>query len=192
MCVIWFLATQISHVLSHFLNRITNAEVRRAAFGNDSEGEVALGAIDRPIWLDQSRPRLPAALAELVTAYSNGMATRSFAKFRRALGQLALAEPAHTASSAVTTYFTWKELVHAAYFDVAEFRKLIMRAVSRADGFAATAKFKADPDYVKTAQWLAELETAPSSATPVDPEHPNAKDAAAVSAVIASTVKAKP
>lgn len=198
MFLIWLFATQISHILSLFLNRITNSEVRRAAFGNDTEGEVALGAVDRPNWLDRSPPRLPSALADLVTAYSNGMATQSFAKFRRALGQLAVAEPAHTASSAVTTYFTWKELVHSAYFDVPEFRKLIMQAVSRSDGFAASPAFKTNPDYAQTAQWLAEIEAAPNMAEPVatadsaDVDKPSVKDAEAVSVVVASTVKAEP
>ena len=192
MFMIQFIATQISHLLSLALNRITNAEVKRAAFGNDTEGEVAVGGLDRPIWLDRSRPRLPSTLSEIVTAYSNGMAIRSLAKFRRTLGQLALAEPTHTANSAVTTYFTWKELVHAAYFDVPEFRKLVMLAVSRTEGFTATAKLEADSDTARIAQWLAELETAPGTTATPEAGAPGVKDAAAVSAAIASTVKAEP
>ena len=48
------LASIVSRVVSDLLNRITNAEVKRAAFGNDTEGEVALGATDRPVWLEPS------------------------------------------------------------------------------------------------------------------------------------------
>lgn len=192
MLLIRVIAMIFSIGASAVLNQLTNSEVRRAAFGNDTEGEVATGAIDRPMWLDRSHPRLPSALAELVSAYSNGIATQSLAKFRQAIGRLASAEPKHTADTAITTYFTWKELVHSAYFDVAEFRKLIAQAVSRAEGFTPSARFKADMDYTKTAQWLAEIEGTLDRTKDIDTSEPGARDAAAVSAVVASTVKAEP
>ena len=53
--------------------------------------------------------------------------------------------------------------MHASYFDVPEFRKLIAQAVSRAEGFAPSEKFKADPDFQRTAQWLAEIEGTPGT-----------------------------
>jgi len=192
MLLIRGIAMLISRAASYLLNQMTNAEVKRAAFGNDTEGEIAVGAVDRPMWLERSQPRLPSALADLVTAYSNGMATRSFAKFRRAIGQLALAEPKHTAESAITTYFTWKELVHSAYFDVPEFRKLIYQALSRAEGVAPSSRFKSDSEYGRTAQWLAEIETAPGTAAEPAEQPPDKKDAAAVSEVVAATVKVEP
>lgn len=185
-------AMLISSVTSSVLNTLTNAEVKRAAFGNDTEGEIAIGAVDRPTWLETSPPRLPQALAELVTEYSNSMATQSLAKFRRAIGQLASAEPKHTADTAITTYFTWKELVHSAYFDVPEFRKLVAQAIGRSQGFAPSATFKSDSDYARTAQWLAEIEGLPGTAAPPAAAPPGDKDKAAVSAVVASTVKAEP
>ena len=163
MLLIQAVATVISRVSSQFLNWITNAEVKRAAFGNDTEGEIAIGATDRPTWIDKSPPRLPTAVANLVTDYSNLAASQSIAKFRHAIGQIAYADPKHTADTAISTYFTWKELVHASYFDVPEFRKLIAQAVSRAEGFAPSAKFKADPDFQRTAQWLAEIEGTPGT-----------------------------
>ena len=88
--------------------------------------------------------------------------------------------------------------MHSAYFDVPEFRKLIMQAVSRSDGFAASPAFKTNPDYAQTAQWLAEIEAAPNMAEPVatadsaDVDKPSVKDAEAVSGVVASTVKPEP
>lgn len=192
MLIIHLLAKVISRTVSVLLNNITNAEVKRAAFGNDTEGEIAIGAIDRPSWIEKSPPRLPAAIGDLVTAYSNGIANQSLAKFRRAIGQLASAEPKHTADTAITTYFTWKELVHGSYFDVPSFRKLIAQSISRADGFAPSRKFQSDAEYATTAQWLAEIEGAPKTeAAPAD-QRPTAEDVGAVSAVVASTVKREP
>jgi hypothetical protein len=192
MLVINSLARLISTGASNVLNRITNAEVKRAAFGNDTEGEIALGAVDRPTWIERSPPRLPAAIADLVTAYSNGVANQSIAKFRRAIGQLASAEPKHTADSAITTYFTWKELVHASYFDVAEFRKLMAQGISRHEGFSPSRQFQADPDFARTAQWLAEIEGAPGTTEKPASGPPTIQDTGAVATVVASTVKREP
>jgi hypothetical protein len=192
MLVIRAIAGLVSRALSTVLNRLTNAEVKRAAFGNDTEGEIAVGAVDRPVWLDKSPPRLPLTLGELISEFSNTMATRSITKFRHAIGRLALAEPKHTADTAITTYFTWKELVHSSYFDVAQFRKLVAQAVARSEGFAPTAELKADADFTTTAQWLAEIEGRAGASEPPGVKPPTTKDAGAVSAVVASTVKAEP
>jgi hypothetical protein len=190
MLVIRTLAKILSHAASKALNSITNAEVKRAAFGNDTEGETAVGAVDRPMWIGRSYPRLPEALGDTITAYSNLIANNSLAKFRKAIGQLASAEPKHSADTAITTYFTWKELVHASYFDVPEFRKLVGQALSRSEGFAPSPHFQADPDYPRTAQWLAEIDS--SFCVPPAPTPPGEADAGAVAAVVASTVKAAP
>lgn len=192
MMAVRMVAVVVSRLSSHVLNQMTNAEVKRAAFGNDTEGEIAIGAIDRPAWIERSPPRLPGSLGDRVTDYSNGIASQSLAKFRNAIGQLAAVDPKHTADTAITTYFTWKELVHSAYFDVPEFRKLVAQAVSRTDGFAPTARFKADPDFARSAQWLAEIETTPGTITPPGSTTPGPEDAAAVAAALASTVKAEP
>ncbi|HET6390840.1 hypothetical protein [Hyphomicrobium sp.] len=192
MVVIQAFATLISTLASKFLNAITNAEVKRAAYGNDTEGEIAIGALDRPMWLENSLPRLPLPLASIITDYSNAAASLSIAKFRRAIGQIRFAVPSHSAETAISTYFTWKELVHAAYFDVPEFRKLIAQAVSRCEGFAPSARFIADQDYKRTAEWLDEIENAPrTSDEPIDRE-PTPQDAKAVAAVVGSTVKVAP
>jgi hypothetical protein len=192
MLIIHSVAKVISGSISVLLNNITNAEVKRAAFGNDTEGEIAIGAIDRPSWIERSPPRLPAGIADLVTAYSNGAANQSLAKFRRAIGQLASAEPKHTADTAITTYFTWKELVHGSYFDVPPFCKLVAQSISRAEGFGPSRNFRADPDYRLTAQWLAEIEESPATVPPPASSPPTIEDVGAVSAVVASTVKREP
>jgi hypothetical protein len=192
MLIIRAVALQISRFSSDVLNRLTSAEVKRAAFGNDTEGEIALGAADRPAWIDRPRARLPMAVADLITAYSNGIAGESLLRIRRAIGQIASAGPQYRPESALTNYLTWKELVHGAYFDVPEFRKLVAQAVARAEGFAPSARFRADPQFAATSQWLAEIDTVPDAPKAPDAVEPGPEDAAAVSTVVASTVKAEP
>ncbi|MBS0270902.1 MAG: hypothetical protein JSS54_18260, partial [Proteobacteria bacterium] len=192
MVVIQALATFISAVASKFLNNITNSEVKRAAYGNDTAGEIAIGALDRPMWLEKSLPRLPAAVADIITDYSNAAASLSIAKFRRAIGQIRFAVPTHTADTAISTYFTWKELVHASYFDVPEFRKLIAQAISRSEGFAPSERFTADPDFTRTAGWLNEIENAPGTTDEPSDREPGPKDSKVVAAVVGSTAKASP
>lgn len=192
MVVIGWFARVLSDGLSRLLNSLTRAEVQRAAFGNDSEAEIAVAAIDRPTWLDRSPPRLPSALAEMITQHSDGEASRSISKFRRMIGELSTAERMHAADTAITTYFTWKELVHSAYFDVPAFAKLVARTMAAdGTGLMPSPAFQADPDFGRAGQWLAEIEGAPGVAPP-GTTPPAVGDAAAVSAVLASTVKAEP
>lgn len=192
MVIIQALAKGVSSLASGLLNQITNTEVKRSAYGNDTEGEVATGAGDRPTWLDVSQPRLPPPIAKLISDFSNDAAGKSIAKFRHAIGQIATAEPKHTADTAISTYFTWKELVHGSYFDVPEFRKLVAQAISRADGFVPSPKFKADPDFARTSDWLSKIETAPGTTQSVADQGAGPGDGKAVSAVLSSTVKASP
>lgn len=192
MVLIQGIATFVSAVASRLLNAITNSEVKRAAYGNDTDGEVAIGALDRPSWVDQSLPRLPAPIADIITEYSNAAASLSIAKFRRAIGQIRFAVPSHTADTAISTYFTWKELVHASYFDVPEFRKLLAQAISRTEGFAASERFRADPEFAKTAEWLDAIEKGPTTTDEPGDRGPTPQDSKAVAAVVGSTVKASP
>lgn len=190
MLLIRFVARLISAALCTMLNNLTSSEVKRAAFGNDSEAEIAVAAVDRPCWLDASPPRLPAAIADTITRHSDGAASQSIAKFRRVIGQLSASER-NRAETALTTYFTWSELVHSSYFDVETFRKLVARAIAAVPAFAPSHAFLADPDFARAGQWLAEIEGAPAIPAP-GATPPDASDAAAVSAVVASTVKAEP
>lgn len=192
MVFIQGLATFISAIAAKILNAITNSEVKRAAYGNDTEGEVAIGALDRPTWVEKSLPRLPAPLAGLITDYSNSAASLSIAKFRQAIGQIRFAVPTHSADTAISTYFTWKELVHASYFDVPEFRKLIAQAISRAEGFVPSERFRADPDYARTSEWLDAIEKGPTTTDEPSDREPTPQDSKAVAAVVGSTVKATP
>ena len=53
LAVIEYLAAIVSSVLSRGLNHLTLSEVKRSTYGNDTEGEVVLGADMGPSWLDR-------------------------------------------------------------------------------------------------------------------------------------------
>ncbi|MFA5948764.1 MAG: hypothetical protein WC807_00615 [Hyphomicrobium sp.] len=154
-----FIAHRLSAISAYWLNRLTLAEIKRSAFGNDTESEIAIGADRRPNWVVPQNSYLPTELGDLIASYSTSTAVETLAKFRKAITTLAFAE-GETKAGVLFTYFTWKELIHATYFDVPEFRKLVMLALSRTEGFQPKAKFVTDPDYVRTGGWLKALEPA--------------------------------
>ncbi len=141
---------------------MTLAEIRRSAFGNDTDGEIAYAADHRPGWITPGYGNLPGELGDKITECSNKATFQSLAKFRNAISTLAFAEGGDKKTEMVSSYLSWKELIHTCYFDVPEFRKLIAQAISNAEGFAATGQFKADPDFQTTLRWLKELEPKPA------------------------------
>ncbi len=178
--IVLFLVRRISRFFSGYiayvLDRLTWRQVRRTALGNDTSSEVAFNADDRPHWLEQRYNYLPKDLAEKLSQHSNNVALKSIGKFRNAISDLAFADAKDTSSNVVTEYFTWKELVHSAYFDVPEFRKLVAYAIAQSDGFKPTDAFKADPDYAKVAGWFQELQLRDDAPEPVETETPASQD----------------
>jgi ABC-type multidrug transport system fused ATPase/permease subunit len=162
LAVIRLAAVRISAWLSGRLNAMTLSEIRRSAFGNDTEGEIAFAADHRPGWITPGYSNLPAEVGDKITECSNHATFQSLAKFRNAISTLAFAEGGDKKTEMVSSYLSWKELIHTCYFDVPEFRKLIARAISSAEGFSPTDRFQADPDYETTLRWLKELEPKPS------------------------------
>jgi len=127
-----------SRFASHRLDALTWDQLRRTALGNDTEAEMAVGAITRPYWIEETPARLPRAIGDAITSYSNEVTADSLSKFRNAISELAFADRSGADHNAVLKFFTWRELVHASYFEVVEFRKLLALAVARQDGFRAT------------------------------------------------------
>jgi hypothetical protein len=162
LAVIRLIAVRISAWLSAWLNSMTLSEIRRSAFGNDTDGEIAYAADHRPGWITPGFCDLPGELGDKITECSNQATFQSLAKFRNAISTLAFAEGGDKKTEMVSSYLSWKELIHTCYFDVPEFRKLIARVISSAEGFAPTDRFKADPDFEITLRWLKELEPKPA------------------------------
>jgi hypothetical protein len=157
LAIIQYIASHVSAWLSRVLNYLTLSEVRRSTFGNDTEGEIVVGADYGPTWLEPVTFMLPVEVSDQISAHSNTMAAQSIAKFRNAISTLAFAEGEDTKSGLISNYLSWKELVHTSYFDAHEFRKIIVQAISQAEGFMPTEEFKSDGDFDRTALWLSEL-----------------------------------
>lgn len=147
-----------STYVARILDNVTWRQIRRSALGNDTSSEIAAHASDRPHWLDESYVYLAPDLAEILSEHSNKIAVHSIGKFRGAISDLAFADTREGNPDVVSEYFTWKELVHASYFDVAEFRKLVVYGLTQSEGFKATDAFKADPDYSRVAGWYNKLQ----------------------------------
>jgi hypothetical protein len=163
LMVIQLVARYLSLGLSRGLNGLTRHEITRSALGNDTEGEIALGADSSPAWLSLGYPFLPSELGDKITEYSNEVSFRSIAKFRNAISSLAFSASEESKAGLITSYFTWQELIHTSYFEVAEFRKLLAYAVAQADGFVVDGTFKADGDYERVVAWRAALEPQPAA-----------------------------
>lgn len=175
LALIEYLARIVSSVLSRGLNYLTLSEVKRSTFGNDTEGEVVLGADLRPSWLEPVTCLLPDAVGDEITNHSNLMASQSLSKFRNAISTLAFSDE-DDKGGLITNYLSWKELVHTCYFDVPAFRAMVALAISQAEGFAATDLFRRDQSYPLIAQWVADLgrkvEIDPATGTAVATPHP--------------------
>lgn len=161
LMIIQFIAVRISVHLSRSLNHMTHHQITRQALGNDTEGEIALGADNRPAWMSLAYPSLPAEIGGKISDYSNQMSFQSLAKFRNAISTLAFSESEEEGGGIITTYLTWRELIHTSYFEVPEFLKLVAYCLGQVDGFATAAAFQAEPDYDRAARWFATLRPQP-------------------------------
>lgn len=162
LAVIQYIARILSAWFSRWLNHLTLTELRRSALGNDTEGEVALGAGERPSWIATGYRPLPDELGERLSDYSNDITAQSLAKFRNAISTLAFAEQEGTKAGVISNYLSWKELIHTTYFDVPELRQLIARAISAVEGFRPAPAFKSDAAFEASAVWLANVQPKPS------------------------------
>jgi hypothetical protein len=156
MGLFWGIAKILSNVLARGLNTVTRHEVNQALLGNDTSGEVATGVADYPVWLSQPQPAFPAAVARAITDHSDIQARNSIAKFRSGIGQLNT--PARSRGSSdplADVYFTWRELVHSSYFEVAAFRHLVGETIISSAGFRAAPKQPAADQAPKAPQLTA-------------------------------------
>lgn len=157
LAVIQYLASFVSAVVSRVLNHLTLSEVKRSSFGNDTEGEIVVRADYNPSWLDPVTCLLPAEVSDSISNHSNAMTAQSLTKFRNAISTLAFSEGEENKAGLVSSFLSWKELVHTCYFDVATFRKLIAQSIGQAEGFQPTEAFRRDGDFDRTAVWVASL-----------------------------------
>ena len=163
LMVIQFIAGHLSGGLSRGLNKLTRHEITRSALGNDTDGEIALGADSRPAWLSLVYPFLPGEVGNKITEHSNQISFQSIAKFRNAISTLAFADTEESKAGLITTYFTWQELIHTSYFEVPEFRTLLAYAIGQSEGFAMRGNFQADLDFKRVTAWHEALKPQPAA-----------------------------
>lgn len=151
------LSARLSAVLSRQFDRLTWHQIRQSAFGNDTVGEIAVEATDRPVWMGVAPASMPEELSREVGALADAAAAQAVAKLRRAVQLLAFSEGEQKKSDLLAEYLTWDELIHTAYFKVPRFRKLVALAIAQSPGFRPSEKFKADPDYATLGRWCEQL-----------------------------------
>ncbi len=159
------IARLFSSASSNWLDDLTWKEVTRAALGNDTESEVALGTLTYPSWIGAQRPFLPAELGNEITATSNDATLRSLGKFRNAISDLALLDTRDSATNTVLAYLTWNELIHTTYFAVPGFQRLVAHTIGDSPGFALTNEAGSHPDADRAVAWHDVLRPAPGQQT---------------------------
>lgn len=151
------LAKLFSGKLSRVLNKLTWNQLRRAALGNDTLGELSLGASDAPLWINANFKPLPRDLAEEISACADQAASQALTKFRDVLHVLATKDGQPGGLDWCADYLTWNELIHTCYFNVERFGKLVAYSVSQGSGFRVSAQLANDADFPLIEAWSKEL-----------------------------------
>lgn len=156
--VVQLAARVVSDLLSRYLDSLTWSQVKRSAFGNDTESEVALLAAPAPPWLELTPRYLPTELRDVITAHSNAAMTDSLAKIRNAISDLAFAD-GHSGdmSKTVLGFLNWRELIHTSYFEVPEFRAFVAHILANGDPAANPAVLTATLDPERARTWMLAL-----------------------------------
>jgi len=147
-----------SRPLASLLNRLAWFQIVQRALGGDGKVDVLTGVEDRPFWSNASTTGLPDELEDELSRLADEAASKALPKLRRAISQLAFAVSNQGDADAIGRYLTWEELIHTVYFKAARFRKLVCYVIAHSPGFRPSEKLKADPDYEKLAEWLAEIQ----------------------------------
>ncbi len=160
------LARILSRFVSRWLDHQTWFEIRRTALGNDTETEVAIGTAPSPSWIGAGPRYLPNVISQSIADHSNREMSASIRRIRAAISEFALSkvegDGGHGQLGSALNYLTWQELIHTSYFEVPEFRKLVARAVSEADGFAPSVMFRGDAEFHEAKSWLDQVSAPPA------------------------------
>jgi len=146
------LARRVSGFISLALNKAAETQLRRLLFGEDTLGELAVGAREAPAWLPATAP-LPGPLADEIAERSYSATAASITKMRAELGLLVFAEQTDDVAKVLGDYLTWEELIHTTYFRVERFRKLLAFALGHSPGFHESDSLKNDPQRLELAAW---------------------------------------
>jgi len=164
IAILWVLLVQViarafSRLASRWLDKMTWNQIRRAAVGNDTEDEIAVGTTPFPKWAGANRSFLPIQVGSDITSVSNEATFRSLGKFRDALSEFAFLESGHrkTANN-LLAYLNWNELIHTSYFFVPSFTQLVAYSIAEMDGFTGRESLSQVAATGDVKAWLHELE----------------------------------
>jgi len=166
IAIVWVLFVQLlaggfSQFASRWLDRMTWDQVRRAAVGNDTEDEVAVGTTPFPRWAGSKRPFLPDPISRDITDRSNEATVLSLAKFRNALSEVAFMDQGERKNADyLLAYLNWNELIHTSYFAVPSFTSLVAYSISRNEGFNPKEDLSKALEQTELASWHGRLATA--------------------------------
>ncbi len=160
LATVVLVSTVFSRHTSKWLNRAAWGQIRKSAFGNDTQAEHASGAAAHPFWTQESPPVLPPPIAQRISDFADQEAAQSISKLRKAIKVLAFSTEDGDKSDLLADYLTWKELIHTAYFRVPEFRKLIVIAALDHDDSRCGADFPSSASYGEAREWLSQLDLA--------------------------------
>ena len=152
VCFTWafnFLARILSHGLSLVLNPMTLSQLKAAAYGSDTQEELAIDASEWPTWLSRGYPPFSGPIADELERASDQAIGEAIPKFRNVVENLAEANSPEETSDVLAEYLTWPELIHTSYFTQERFAKLVAFAICQCKGFRASAVFQQDPEYAE-------------------------------------------
>jgi hypothetical protein len=156
--ILYPLSTLLSAALSRTMNHLTMKQMRQAAFGGDTRGEIAMRSMHNPYWWENTFNPLPIYLSAALSCKADEAASIAVPKLRAAIGKLAFALADSKPQVTVTEFITWDELIHTVYFKVPAFSKFVCYAIAHSPGFRPSEKLRTDPDYEKFEQWLDEIQ----------------------------------
>jgi hypothetical protein len=152
-------ARAFSRLASRWLDKMTWNQIRRAAVGNDTDDEIAVGATPFPEWAGTNRSFLPMRVGSDITSVSNEATFRSVGKFRDALSEFSFLDGGNrkTANN-LLAYLNWNELIHTSYFFVPSFTQLVAYSIAESEGFKARESLTEAVTAGEVKAWLSELE----------------------------------
>jgi hypothetical protein len=158
-------AKSLSSGVSHILNPLTWAQLRKSAFGNDTLGELAPDAAHSASWSSAASAVLPLDLAQEIAKLSNTAAPNTIEKLRSGINRLILSTEKEAKQIFFHEYISWAVLIHTRYFDSERFCALLAYMIARMDASNSNIVFGAHPEREVLSRWYDELFSAPRPTT---------------------------
>lgn len=151
------IATLLSSALSRLLNPLTWTQIREAAFGNDTLGEVSPDASHSAPWSPTPSAVLPIEIAGEISALSNIAAPESVEKLRTGMNRLLLSDDREAKEFFFSEYISWNILIHTSYFRSPRFGRLLAYAIASKHAERGDITFPDHPERPLISRWHDEI-----------------------------------